>query len=571
MHMSRTERKIGIVALLIIVSLVGLLVVQGLLLKNAWDQKNQTFEQNVMAALNSVVQKLETREATKSTLSTVKARGKETFAYMSVVATAAHDDTRPDTLGGPFFKFIDSVPPVRIENGVITYCVPSRLHVNLQVVDTISGNQKVLIDTIKNPGQYEFSYNSVGTTQDLIVLNLSNDSSAMTFQASMSDRAFAWHSPAADSKRKLVSRVVDQLVMAEMAPIEQRISDTLLDSLIGSTLKESGIDQKYGFGIITERDSLALSRPATMAAEIGQSDFKTRLFPHDFLSSSYQLALYLPDRTSYLWTQMAPLLAATIIFMTIIALGFMYSMRTIIRQRQFAHRTTDFINNMTHEFKTPISTIALAAEALSAPQLAKQEESVQRFGRMIQDENKRMSHQVEKILQMATLEEGDYELNLTHVDLHELITKATDAILIRIQGRGGTLMRNLNATKTVISGDPVHISSIIHNLLDNALKYTPETPMISVTTENENNSITVNITDNGIGIAETDKTMVFEKYYRVSTGNVHNVKGFGIGLSYVKLMTEAHHGQITLESELGKGTEISLTFPLIAGETGSEV
>lgn len=569
--MSRTERKIGVVALLIIVSLVGLLVVQALLLKNAWDQKNQTFEQSVMAALNSIVQKIETREATKSTLSAVTPSGKEKFAYMSIVATSNHQEAMVDNVGpGPFFKFIDSLPPIRIEDGVIYYSVPSRLHVNLQVLDTASGQQRVLIDTVKNPGQYEFSYNTTATAQDMIILQLRNDSSEITFQASGANNSFAWHSPAVDSKRKLVSRVVDQLVMAEMAPIEQRISDTLLDSLIGATLKESGIDQQYGFGIITEKDSLALSKPTAMASEIEQSDFKTRLFPHDFLSQSYQLALYLPDRTSYLWTQMAPLLAATIIFMTIIALCFTYSIRTIIRQRQFAHRTTDFINNMTHEFKTPISTIALAAEALAAPELAKQEESVQRFGRMIQDENKRMSHQVEKILQMATLEEGDYELNLTHVDLHELITKATDAILIRIQGRGGTLTRNLNATRTIISGDPVHISSIIHNLLDNALKYTPETPITTITTENEGNAIIVRIADNGIGIADADKTMVFEKYYRVSTGNVHNVKGFGIGLSYVKLMTEAHNGSITLESELGKGTQISLTFLLAGGETEGE-
>jgi two-component system phosphate regulon sensor histidine kinase PhoR len=189
---------------------------------------------------------------------------------------------------------------------------------------------------------------------------------------------------------------------------------------------------------------------------------------------------------------------------------------------------------------------------------------------MIQDENKRMSHQVEKILQMATLEEGDYELNLTLVDVHDLIVKATDAILIRVQGRGGTLERHLNASKTIISGDPVHLSSMIHNLLDNALKYTPDTPVITVTTENENHSVVIRIADTGIGIPDTDKVMVFEKYYRVSTGNVHNVKGFGIGLSYVKLMTEAHKGRVILESELGKGTRISLVFPLVDDEVGRE-
>jgi two-component system phosphate regulon sensor histidine kinase PhoR len=347
-----------------------------------------------------------------------------------------------------------------------------------------------------------------------------------------------------------------------MEPIANRLSGPLLDSVISSTLRETGLDVAYAYAVIDPRDSLTLVRPTNYTPQIRRSEFRTRLFPHDVFAPPSELALFFPDRTTYLWTQIGPLLGATSLFMIIIASCFAYSIRTIVRQRQFASRTTDFINNMTHEFKTPISTISLATEALVKSNKPLADDSVQRFGRMIQEENKRMSGQVEKILQMATLEEGDYELNATLVDMHDLIRKAADAVTLRVQGRGGTLSTQLLAERSTISGDPLHLANIIYNLLDNALKYTAETPQISIVTKNEGSELWVSIADNGIGIDEKDRRLVFEKYYRVPTGNVHNVKGFGIGLSYVKLMVEAHQGKITLDSEVGKGTIITIAVPV---------
>jgi signal transduction histidine kinase len=590
--MSSTQRKIGVVTGLIIISLAGLLTVQGMLLKNAWDQKDQAFRRNVMMVLSSVAQKLETRETAASALATIP-RGAQYYDtcdtagllaripippqarfHKMTVATATAFDSR--SVGG---ADVDSVGPLRVIDGTVHYSVPRRERVRIQVYDSTRHENLILVDAVKDPGQYQYQLpdpslkgcpilfnvrtdQSMSGGNDSVFFKFSSDSNSMMFQVSSGKQTTSTvRGYSAGNKQQMVSRMIDQLFFVEMEPIERRLNDTVLDSVIASTMKESGLDLKYAFGVIDLRDSLNLVHPADLMPQIRSSEFRTRLFPHDMFAPANELALFFPERTTYLWTQIGPLLGLTSLFMIVIASCFAYSIRTIVRQRQFAHRTADFINNMTHEFKTPISTISLATEALVKPEFAAQGESVQRFGRMIQEENKRMSGQVEKILQMATLEEGDYELNLSVVDMHELIRKAVNAVTLRVQGRSGTLISDLLAERASISGDPLHLSNIIYNLLDNALKYTTDTPTIRVATENRGDELLVTIEDNGIGIAEKDRRLVFEKYYRVPTGNVHNVKGFGIGLSYVKLMVLAHHGRIVLESEPGKGTRIELAFP----------
>ena len=231
---------------------------------------------------------------------------------------------------------------------------------------------------------------------------------------------------------------------------------------------------------------------------------------------------------------------------------------------QFSVRLMDFINNMTHEFKTPISTVSVAAETMMHPNVIHDEEKLRRYGTVIQDENLRMKHQVDKILQMAVLEEGTYKLKCGPVDVHEIISKAAENTALQVEARAGTISCALEADSTTISADVVHFTNIINNLLDNAVKYSHERPEIKVSTRNSDGSIRITIADNGIGISEEDQRRVFEKYFRVHTGNVHNVKGFGLGLSYVKLMTEAQGGSITLNSTPGRGTSIELSFPVIA-------
>lgn len=221
----------------------------------------------------------------------------------------------------------------------------------------------------------------------------------------------------------------------------------------------------------------------------------------------------------------------------------------------------DFINNMTHEFKTPIATISLASDSINNPSIISNPDKVQRFTKIIRQENSRMLGQVEKVLQIAQLEKKDLQLNFTEINIHSLLQDIAENVNLQIKSKGGQLKLNLEAADAVIEGDMTHISNILYNLMDNANKYTPESPHISVHTRNVSNGIEISIEDNGIGISRENQKYIFEKFYRVSTGNLHDVKGFGLGLSYVKVMVDAHQGTIQVKSALGKGSTFILYFP----------
>lgn len=223
--------------------------------------------------------------------------------------------------------------------------------------------------------------------------------------------------------------------------------------------------------------------------------------------------------------------------------------------------TTDFVNNMTHEFKTPISTISLASEMLLKPSVTESSDKVNKYANIIYDENSRLKSQVEQVLQIAVLDKGTFSLKKSEINIHEIVELAIDNFEMLIKQREGNVTKHLNATHFNINADPIHITNIIHNLIDNANKYSPEKPDISVSTWNENNGIVVSVQDKGIGISHENQRHVFKKFYRVHTGNIHDVKGFGLGLYYVKTIVEAHSGTIRLFSEIKKGTRFEIFIP----------
>jgi two-component system phosphate regulon sensor histidine kinase PhoR len=352
--------------------------------------------------------------------------------------------------------------------------------------------------------------------------------------------------------------------MIEWEPIEDRIDNEALDSAIAVNLHNSGIELDYAYGVISvDDDSLRIEEPSGYGAELKNSEFKASLFPHDVFASPNLLTIYFPDHDIYMIKQIGPLLFATILFMLVIVLCFIYTIKTIISQRMFGRFMVDFINNMTHEFKTPISSISLACEAIAKPEILSQTEKISRYSRMIKDENTRMRNQVDKILQMAVLEKRDFDLELKVVDVHDMINRAVQNITLQVEHRGGKISTFLNAEKYKIEADTVHLSNIIHNLLDNANKYSLDNPMITITTRNSDDRIIIGIQDRGVGIDEKAQKHVFDKYYRVPTGNIHDVKGFGLGLSYVKLMVEALGGSIDLKSEIGNGTLAEVSFRVV--------
>lgn len=249
------------------------------------------------------------------------------------------------------------------------------------------------------------------------------------------------------------------------------------------------------------------------------------------------------------------------IIVVLVMIFFGYTITVILRQKRLSEVKTDFINNMTHELKTPISTIGLSSEMLMRSDFSNDPEKLQRYASIIYKENKRLEHQVERVLNVAQLDKEELTLKKEAVDVHELLIEAKENFDINQLDQGGSIQLDLKAENSVVNADPVHITNVVYNLLDNAVKYCDSTPQIKVKTTNDKKGIVIEISDNGIGIKREDLKMIFDKFFRVPTGNLHNVKGFGLGLYYVKLIIESHGGKIEVKSKLGEGTIFTVSLP----------
>ncbi len=447
----------------------------------------------------------------------------------------------------------------------LNYEVGSPQHVLIKIYDQTQGTDRVVVDTFRNAGKYQVDVSDLPQTGSRMMYMFRTDSASTIFQIHNGSELMPLGPMiGATRKENYLKRVVSDMVVAELEPIEQRITREQLDTLLRTALDESGIHLEFEYAVFSgDNDSIRVASSSISRDRLMKAGFRTRLFPSDRLSARSDLAVSFPERSVYLWKQMSMLVLTNLLFIAVIVAVFTYTVRVMLSQKRFAVRIVDFINNMTHEFKTPISTVALACEAIMRPDVIQQPERIGKYGRMILDENQRMRHQVEKILQLAVIEEGDYDLKLSRIDLHQIVRTAVEGIGLHIENRRGRLFSDLAATHFVVLGDNLHLTNIINNLLDNAIKYSPDVPEIEVRTRNEAAELVVTISDKGLGIAEAEQRLVFEKYYRVPSGNVHNVKGFGLGLSYVKMMVEAHRGSIRLESKPGVGTRIELRFPTV--------
>jgi two-component system phosphate regulon sensor histidine kinase PhoR len=286
----------------------------------------------------------------------------------------------------------------------------------------------------------------------------------------------------------------------------------------------------------------------------------------DNYSQKEVLYLSIRESNNYIISSMGWMIVASVVLTTIIISAFALTVRTLFNQKKLSEIKSDFINNMTHELKTPLATISLAVDALNNKKVIGNEEQIRYYSGMIKDENKRMNKQVETILQAARIERQEIALKLERLDAHEVIQQVADNLTLQIQEKQGTLLLNMKAQRHYIMADDVHFSNIINNLLDNAIKYSKEEVPVQITIETVNNggNLAIRIRDNGIGMNKETQARVFEKFYRAHTGNLHNVKGFGLGLSYAKAMVDAHRGRIRLESTPGKGSTFIVSVPVVA-------
>ena len=346
-------------------------------------------------------------------------------------------------------------------------------------------------------------------------------------------------------------------------PIEKRINVKLLDSLIGYELKNRSIKTDFEFGVYSPiRNFMPLQKTGKYPVELLNEGFSLSLFPSDMVSSPDYLMLYFPNEKRFLISQLWKTLSISVILIITIILTFAYTLITILRQKKISEMKNDFINNMTHEIKTPISTISLACEALGDKDIRKSETVYNNYIRVINEENHRLGKLTERILQAAKLEKGQIILNKENLNLHEIIRNAIKNVQLQVDKKQGEIIMNLQAKNDLLMADKVHLANVIYNLLDNANKYSPHNPRILIETENSYSGLLISISDNGMGISKSNQKKIFEKLYRVPTGNLHNVKGFGLGLSYVKAIIEAHTGKISLESELNKGSKFIIYLPV---------
>ncbi len=290
--------------------------------------------------------------------------------------------------------------------------------------------------------------------------------------------------------------------------------------------------------------------------------YSTVLFPNEVPGKEAVISVYFPNKTSILMNNASLMLFSSAVLLLVLISSFAYTILTILREKKISEMKTDFINNMTHEFKTPVATIMIASESLKDPEITANTVRVKRLADIIYDENIRLGEHIERVLNIAKLDKGDLQLEKEIVNANDLIYGVVGSMDLQLKKKAGEIKLNLHANDALIFGDELHLSNVIFNLLDNAIKYCDQEPRIEIGTKNKNNSLLINIVDNGIGMSKEQMSRIFDQFYRVPTGNLHNVKGFGLGLSYVYDIVKRMNGTVKVKSELNKGTEFEIVLPL---------
>lgn len=363
-----------------------------------------------------------------------------------------------------------------------------------------------------------------------------------------------------DLQRKDFEIVIGEI--ASLIPIHRRIQKKEIEYLLKKELAERDIKVDYEYAIYSN----------TLATKVRSEDFSldypttyaVPLFVNEEGYSKYQLFVNFTGKKRYVLSTIKSMAILSIIFTLIIVIAYSSALSQLMQQRQISQIKTDFINNMTHELKTPIATINLALDAIKNPKISSHPEKVQRYMGMIREENKRMHAQVENVLRISQLEKNELNIKKERQDLHDIIEEAVTHVSLIVENREGYINTHLGAVKTTVLANDSHLTNVVVNILDNAIKYSEEAPKIDIYSENVKNSVVLKVKDQGIGMSKVAQKKIFEKFFREHTGDLHNVKGHGLGLTYVKRIIDDHHGQIWVESERGKGSTFIIKLPLIS-------
>ncbi|MFM1879557.1 MAG: hypothetical protein RLZZ241_2423 [Bacteroidota bacterium] len=348
---------------------------------------------------------------------------------------------------------------------------------------------------------------------------------------------------------------------AEKIPIHERVSKAEIELLLNRELADHNIDIDFEYGVFSEELPTRV-RSAKFKYNPKQH-YSAPLFQNIKGETDYSLLISFPKQQKFIFSSILGLAGLSLTFTLIIMLAYGGAIYQLIQQKQISEIKSDFINNMTHEFKTPIATINLAVEAIKNPKVLADQDKVRRYLDMIRDENKRMHAQVENVLRISKLEKNQLDIDKEPLDAHAVIQHAIGHVQLIILDRGGYINAELNAERSTVLANEVHLGNVLVNILDNAIKYSPEAPQIDLTTSVVGNLMQIKVKDQGAGMAKAVLKRIFEKFYREPTGDIHNVKGHGLGLAYVKSIIEDHQGRVYAESEKGKGSTFFIQLPLI--------
>lgn len=358
------------------------------------------------------------------------------------------------------------------------------------------------------------------------------------------------------NKKQLIENILNKLLQSHIN-IDERIDELTLVRVIKSGLLYRGINLDFEYAVKNDDNDISFKSESYSDSAAARM-YLARLFPEDIFDKPNFLTIYFPNRQSYIYQSMGFMIFSSITLTSIIIIVLTITIWVILKQKRLSEIKTDFINNMTHELKTPISTISLASQMICDTSISKELKNTDQLGLLILEESKRLGMQVEKVLQMAVYEKGSLKLKLKEVNINNLIENILNNFNIQVKSRNGQIIKELNALTPVAIIDEMHITNAIINLLDNAVKYCSTEPIIVVSTQNKGNYIIIEVKDNGIGINKENQKRLFEQFYRVPTGNLHNVRGFGLGLNYVKKIVEAHKGIISVNSKPGHGSVFAI-------------
>ena len=524
-----SKRIFVLLLVLMSVSLIGIIFIQYFFILKNYEENNKQFSINVNYVLEETTSDVERNEFRKYVRK-----------FRDLIANEALVDV--DTLSIQNLIIIDENPEKRetiiYKNGVIeeNLIIPKTKSYYDDIIDVISERENISIKRLSNQREEKVFSNrriedNLSPEQFLLKVGKISKSKEVLFESAYNDI----------SKRN---------------PIEERIGDiNKFEQIIERNLERMNINLDFEYAIF---DQDSITKISSEKFDLSNQSYSSLIFKDENDLSNYSLKVAFPGRTPFLLGSLVSVIITSIIFTSIIIIAYVTTILLLLRQRQISQIKTDFINNMTHEFKTPIATINLALSAIKNPKTIVNKEKVKKYLQMIYDENNRMHDQVENVLMISHLERNQLNIEKTKQDINEIIDLAISHVSLIVENNNGNIITEKDADNSMVIGNETHLINVMVNILDNAIKYNDNSPEIFIKTLNIGSRVLIEIKDNGIGMSKAVQSKIFEKFYRKQTGDLHDVKGHGLGLAYVKKIIAFHNGNITVDSAVGKGSKFTI-------------